>query len=239
VLVSGRFGSFFIVGALLVGSGIGFNFANHLEARTTSVVPCATKVAEVPRRLPKGPPRPGIRIITNFQRSPEELEAFLLFSMAVAGKPARVIEPTIERFLGRTSKPFAYLRRLDRADRLIERLHSARLGKYGILTQGYRQLVWGGFDLKTVTVEDLENIYGIGPKTSRFFIMHSRRNQRMAVLDRHILAWLRDLGYDTPKDTPGAGPRYKYWEQVFLKECRKRHMSPARLDYQIWLSRRL
>ena len=92
-------------------------------------------------------------------------------------------------------------------------------------------------DLETCTAEDLEAIPGIGQKTSRFFITHSRPNQNYAILDTHILAWLKSLGYnDIPKSTP-AGKRYQEIEQLFLFEAKKRNVSAADLDLQIWKER--
>lgn len=36
-------------------------------------------------------------------------------------------------------------------------------------------------------------------KTSRFFLLHSRENIKVAVLDTHIIKWLSHIGYEETK----------------------------------------
>lgn len=77
----------------------------------------------------------------------------------------------------------------------------------------------------------------MGLKTSRFFLVHSRPNVRVAVLDTHILQWMKDEGYDVPRQTPTNKKKYREIEDKFLAECDKRGVSPAQLDLEIWKSR--
>jgi thermostable 8-oxoguanine DNA glycosylase len=79
----------------------------------------------------------------------------------------------------------------------------------------------------------LEQIYGIGPKTSRFFILWTRPNASFAALDRHILRWLREKGYQVSK-TPPTGKRYCELENIFLEEARQLNKSARQLDSEIW-----
>lgn len=88
-------------------------------------------------------------------------------------------------------------------------------------------------NLKSCSVDDLENIYGIGPKTARCFLIHSRPNMRFAGLDTHILKYLRGLGYEVPKTTP-TGKKYKEIEQIFLNLVDKSGKSVAEFDLEIW-----
>ena len=88
-------------------------------------------------------------------------------------------------------------------------------------------------DLKTCTVEDLELIKGIGPKTARCFLIHSRPNQQLAGLDIHALRYLADQGYQVPKTTP-TGKKYKEIEGWFIKEANKAGKDVATFDLEIW-----
>jgi len=88
--------------------------------------------------------------------------------------------------------------------------------------------------LRRCTVHDLEAVYGVGPKTARFFLTHSRPDQNFAVLDTHILRWMRvNVDAYAPRATP-SGKRYAEVEQDFLAYCAERNVSPAELDLQIW-----
>ena len=72
-------------------------------------------------------------------------------------------------------------------------------------------------------------------KTSRFFVMHSRRSNAYdyACLDTHILRWLGSKGHEVPKTTP-SGAKYLELEKLFLDYANKMNMLPAVLDLQIW-----
>jgi len=62
------------------------------------------------------------------------------------------------------------------------------------------EIVKSNLDLATCSVSDLEKIRGIGPKTARMFVLCARPNQKLAVLDTHILSFMREeLGINTPK----------------------------------------
>jgi thermostable 8-oxoguanine DNA glycosylase len=85
-------------------------------------------------------------------------------------------------------------------------------------------------------VELLQCVKGIGMKTARFFVMHTRAHQMYACLDTHILAWLGDKGHDVPKSTP-QGKKYLELEKIFLDYCIEMDMMPADLDLKIWNER--
>ena len=119
-------------------------------------------------------------------------------------------------------------------EQLAERLKAAGLGCYNLKGRGFHTITKMGLDLRTCTAEDLERCPGIGLKTSRFFILHTRRAARVACLDTHILRWLSDLGYKAPKVTPNSKKVYRELEAIFLGLARKKRMSPARLDLAIW-----
>jgi thermostable 8-oxoguanine DNA glycosylase len=93
-------------------------------------------------------------------------------------------------------------------------------------------------DLHTCTIADLEAIKGIGPKTSRFFMLHSRPDQELIVLDIHILRYLkRRFRMKVPKSTP-SGKRYLAIEAEAIRKIKK-HMpnwkSFAEFDLNAWI----
>ena len=89
-------------------------------------------------------------------------------------------------------------------------------------------------DLSEITTEELETIHGIGPKTSRFYLLSIVPGARYAALDTHILKWLASLGYERiPKSTPTGG-NYRRIEGYFLQEADERGKEPAELDLEVW-----
>lgn len=169
--------------------------------------------------------------------SDAQLEKFILFAVAVAGKTAKTIVLAIDKFLAleKGTSPFLRVRRMLAKRTLRRNLKTASLGRYDVLTRSYAELVRSGINLRMCSVEDLEKIHGIGAKTARFFILHTRPNQRLAVLDTHILKFLKEVynKEDVPTSTP-TGKKYLYWEEMFLRCADNLKMSPAQLDYEIW-----
>lgn len=168
--------------------------------------------------------------ITNFNLSLKELEEVLLFWICAAGKNAITSAKALDRFLQGNS-PFKYI--LKNRDILSTRLKECGIGCYNLKAKSFIALATSGLDLKTCDVEELEKIPGIGLKTSRCFLMHSRRNVNHAGLDTHILKYLRDLGYDAPKSTPTSKKQYLKWEQIFLSH-KPVNVSVADFDLSIW-----
>ena len=113
-------------------------------------------------------------------------------------------------------------------------LQEVKAGQYDRLEKCFRQLLGLRDKLKTCTIDDLESISGIGNKTSRFFLTHSRPKQQLAILDTHMLHYLRDMGYDNvPKSTP-TGKKYRMWELIVLDKAMSHGMTPADFDLMIW-----
>lgn len=177
------------------------------------------------------------------------LERFLMHAMIVAGKTAKFAHDVLERFLGgwdaqahQFNNPFELVYEGTYAT-LLERLMGARTGNYKKLATGFTEIASWLYQpifkpadssvLRTCTPQQLEEIHGIGPKTSRYFILHTRKGARVAALDTHILKFLRALGHDAPKGTP-SGKRYAELEAAFLAEADRLKMSPADLDAQVW-----
>jgi len=167
------------------------------------------------------------------------LEAWALFCVAVAGKSAKTTIRAMNNFLAdRGNKsPFHYVDILESLGILEKELRKHRVGQYTKLVKAYTMLVMlKPEQLRTWTVEQFEQIPGIGPKTSRFFVQSTRENTRYAVLDTHVLAWLREQGHDVPKSTP-TKKNYAKIEALYLQIADELGLSPRELDAQIWVSR--
>lgn len=177
--------------------------------------------------------------VTNYDRTRAEREEFALFAVAVAGKTAVVQAKAIERFMNilfgfsPTMTPFENIDSMqDSTLRLA--LRFSRIGQFNRLTRTFREL--SQLNVFNCSVSDLEAVHGIGPKTARFFLMHSREDYHGAALDVHILRWLREeRGHtDAPKVTPSAPKVYRRWESVYLQEAEREQRDPTELDLEIW-----
>lgn len=173
--------------------------------------------------------------VINYERSDNDLELFFLFSAVVAGKTASTQARLLEGFLlsleGGAS-PFGRIRAAHENGTLRDRLIESRLGQFNRLEKQFVQAL--DVNLRTCTVADLEAIHGCGPKTARMFVMMSRRNQRVAALDTHVLKHLRANGIEAPKTTPSAGRTYNRLEEEFLKLADASGMDVADYDLMVW-----
>jgi len=168
-----------------------------------------------------------------------ELEYKAMYALVVAGKSAKFADAVMERFLGQFpidgQSIFECIIDLDDSGMLREALKECRSGNYTKLCRALPLLAeFGPEKLSTCQPADLEKIPGIGPKTSRFFILWTRPGARVAALDVHILRWLRGHGHDAPRTTPANPKTYARLEAAFLNEADQRGVSPRDLDYAIW-----
>lgn len=172
-------------------------------------------------------------IVTNFNRTDHELELYWLFCQVVAGKTARVQAKALERFMlmGTSGGPYDRLREMVNSGALTANLRASKLGQYNRLSKGFSESL--NLNLRTATVSDLTAITGVGDKTARYFLLHTRADQKIAVLDRHVLRHLGILGHKVPTGTP-SGKKYLELEQVFLKEAENNQMTPADYDLMLW-----
>lgn len=164
-----------------------------------------------------------------------QLEWRLIYAMIVAGKSATFANAAVKQLQmviprGCLRIPIQFLGTGN--GRTF--LEAAKTGNYALLEKGLRALVEAKFDLSTVTPEELEQIPGIGPKTSRFFVLWTRPDEEHAVLDRHILRWLIKRGRVVPRDIPLKANRYRNLEVIFLQESKKAGKTPRELDLEIW-----
>ena len=178
--------------------------------------------------------------VTNYNRTQDELEEFILFCINVAGKKSAIEAPKLEVFIERAkditkeSTPFNCIKKLIKLGRLNEIMHWAKLSPYA---QRYNSYVAVAKikDLQTVTLNRLLQVPGIGLKTARFFLSHSREDFDEPMLDTHILRFLRDQGYsDAPKSTPSNENTYHYFANIFKNIARQLGKSVTDLDLEIW-----
>jgi hypothetical protein len=200
--------------------------------------------------------------ITRYDRTEPELEEFLLFCIMVAGKRADTTSRCLDMFLAWITPddsytPFQAIRRFRRNTDTSNRGALAALG--GALI-AFNQLHPGcgigqmrrmarafleaasSINVQQCTLKDLQKIHGIGPKTARLFILHSRSDHRLAVLDTHVLKHLRsvaeDRGWDgvwVPNATPSNPRDYADLEKIVLELADEQGMTPAEFDLHIWL----
>lgn len=176
--------------------------------------------------------------ITKYNQSNEQLQEVLLFWICVAGKTAAVITRRLDNFLNSLDggSPFDKIRGV-KEDLLPQLLKKYGIGCYNLKAKSIWELVNSNIDLRHCSIEDLEKITGIGRKTSRCFLIHSRPNIKCAGLDVHILNFLRSKGHKVPRSTPNSAKKYCEIESIFLKYVKESGKTVADFDLEIWKQR--
>lgn len=171
------------------------------------------------------------------------MQEWFLFGVCVAGKGATQTAGKVERLLttirqrmgGKTRQtPFGLVQFAINHNFLLKALQENRLGQYGRIEKAFEGIT--KIDPATVSLEELEQIHGVGAKTARMLLLYTRPDQEMIPLDTHILKWLRANGYDAPKSTPPPGKKYRELELAFIAEGKKRGLSPKEWDTSVWKS---
>ena len=184
--------------------------------------------------------------ITNYSRTEEELQLFLLFCIVVAGKTAYIQAEKLEQFIVSVNeklmmpddaKPFQSLKSAEQHGILMEEILRAKLGQYKKIYAGFKYISECKYDLARMTPGLLERVPGIGMKTSRFFLLHSDvcYKDNIAILDTHILKFIKENIDDrAPKSTPTIAVKYTYWEDRFLHWCKLNNKNVAEFDLETW-----
>lgn len=171
--------------------------------------------------------------ITNYNLSNDELEEIILFWILAAGKKATTAARSLDQFLlDKSISPFNFIKTKN-LNELPVLMKNCGIGCYNNKAVTFWSLANSNLDLRTCTAEDLESIKGIGMKTSRCFIIHSRKDALYAGLDTHVLKYLSSLGYNVPKNTP-TGKKYLEIEKIFLQLAVKSGKTIAEFDLEIW-----
>lgn len=177
--------------------------------------------------------------ITNYNLTTNQLQEHLLFWVFAAGHNAASTAKGLNKFLTsiKGGRPFMAVRRVvkEMGWEGIERaLGNSGLGCWRKKVRTIQELVEDKLNLRTCSVADLEQIYCIGAKTARCFVLHSRKGiDNIACLDTHVLKYMRDEGVPVPKSTP-TKRRYLELEQEFLKLAKKSDKTLAEFDLWIW-----
>lgn len=173
--------------------------------------------------------------ITNYNLSNRELEETILWWILAAGKNGVTAARCLESLLSswKIGSPFETISYINSVTDLGLEMKKHGIGCYNNKAKYFLDLISKNLDLKNCTLDELESVKGLGSKTARCYLLHSRPNQNYAGLDTHCLAYLKDIGVDVPKSTPN-GKKYKELESIFLKIVKSSKKSAADLDLLIW-----
>jgi Helix-hairpin-helix motif len=172
--------------------------------------------------------------------TPEQLEWWILFGICVAGKNANQTRVKLNALLEEmysqavcARTPFAAVRAAIRQTALDDLLRKHKTGKYALYAKAFPVAV--KIDTQTrVTVGELMQVPGIGPKTARMIVLYAYPDATCVPLDTHVLKFLRTLGYDAPTSTPADGTTYLLLEAAFVAEAKKRKKTVRELDTIVW-----
>jgi endonuclease III len=192
---------------------------------------------------------------TKFDRTDAELEEFAIFCICVAGKNAKATARAVDRMLTAINNISPELEKLTPLRKLgayteiwigsinglAKLMKASGIGNFTSRAKACYALAkeiqteYDNHYLRTCSVQDLEKIKGIGAKTARYFMLHTRPNQRLAALDVHVLTYLRESGIIAPKTTPSKGSKqYAKLEEEFLRLADMQGKSASELDLQVW-----
>jgi thermostable 8-oxoguanine DNA glycosylase len=179
--------------------------------------------------------------ITNFNLNEDELQLNILFWVCAAGKnghtSARCLSNLLNHFnlLTKEISPFNIILKIYN---LPNELKKFGIGCYNNKSRTIKELINKNLNLKNCSIDDLESVWGLGPKTVRCFLMHTRKNQKLAGLDRHVLRFLKEMGYDVPRNSPNK-KKYRELEKIFIKIADSLNKTPSELDLEIWKKKRV
>jgi thermostable 8-oxoguanine DNA glycosylase len=109
------------------------------------------------------------------------------------------------------------------------------MGKYGLLAKAYPEIATRFRSrLSTVPISEMESVRGIGPKTARYFALHSRQCPGdIAVIDTHVMKYLRHLGHHVPNRLPTRS-NYARLERLMIDAAADSGMGMADFDLAVW-----
>jgi thermostable 8-oxoguanine DNA glycosylase len=173
------------------------------------------------------------------------LQAWFIFGACVPGKSAKQTAEKVTHFieayldpLGYTLKlPFDSLRYAFTKNKNYVKiaLMKVRMGQYERINKALLGL--SKINPRTVTLEQLESIHGIGPKTARMLLLYTRPGFKGVPLDTHILKYLKAQGVkNVPKATPSSKREYNRLEAEFYSFASIQGKTVRELDTEVWKS---
>ena len=181
-------------------------------------------------------------------------QKFLFTAICVAGKTAVVQQKKVDTFCenvcrwngGKPEPVFNLLSSIPiqkLTEALSRELRVVRMGQYTRLIKTIEYLCalcrQDASCLNTIGREELIQCPGVGMKTASFYLLNTRPGVLCAVLDTHILRWLREKrGYTAaPSASPIDVADYKLWEAVYFGEMFKDGYAVkdiAEFDLALW-----
>jgi len=167
--------------------------------------------------------------------STREKQIFLIFCIFVAGRNSDLAANKLSKFLSKCKNnelPFNYLK--NNIHDLHNILVANKVGQYNRIETAIKQAIH--LNVEECSLEDLLNIHGIGMKTAKFFLVYSRSGEKHAILDVHILKWMRRYYDDAPTNTPPPSQYWK-WETRFFKLVESEfgdNIDLTKIDLLIW-----
>lgn len=172
----------------------------------------------------------------NWTNTREKRELVLLFSIMVAGKSADrtsdILNYMMHTLEGDT--PFNKIGRMVERGDALERLKTFRIGQHNRILKAFREAIDFDVDATPPDPEELRRIPGIGLKTSRFVALVYDRTLPVAVLDTHMLKFLRHIEIDAPTSTPGSCRIYERLSTPIVRLAELLAVAPGDLDIAIW-----
>lgn len=179
--------------------------------------------------------------ITSFDLNKEELELNILFWICAAGKNGHTVSRCLNNILQEYSiifnetSPFKIISKIKDLPLELKRFG---IGCYNNKSKTIKQLINKNLDLKNCSIDELEDVWGLGCKTARCFFIHTRKNQKLAGLDRHILRFLEKKGYKVPKNSLSK-KQYLELEKMFINVAESLNKTVSELDLEIWRENRV
>jgi thermostable 8-oxoguanine DNA glycosylase len=173
---------------------------------------------------------------TDFNLDKCGLELHILFWIFAAGKNGHTASRCLNNILQEYNKkidlesPFDIVRNIEDLPQELKRFG---VGCFNNKSKSIKDLISKNFDLSKCTIEDLESVWGLGPKSVRCFLIHTRKDQNLAGLDRHVLRYLGELGYKVPKSTPNK-KQYIEIEKIFIELAKNSGKTRSEFDLEIW-----
>lgn len=145
--------------------------------------------------------------IINYSRGWRELFEFAVFAVSVAGKNSDMTAKKVDALFSDPTfwttisiqyqtPPNTEDKYRNYVDIIKDLLKKHKIGQYNRLGRVVFLLNQISEQLDTVLFNDLVNIKGIGPKTAAFFILHSRPNANIPVIDTHMVKYMASKGIE-------------------------------------------